>query len=90
VDRIDLSTIGVGGLPLSAYAETTSAQNDFSAVTAAASAAMASGTVLVVFVASPADGWLFWNTDGDPTTAEQAILLDRLNGTALFGHGDLM
>jgi len=51
---------------------------------------MASGTVLVVFVASPADGWLFWNTDGDPTTAEQAILLDGLNGTALFGYGDLM
>ena len=90
VDRIDLSTIGDGGLPLSAYAETTAARNSFSAVTAAASAAMASGTVQVVFVASPADGWLFWNTDGDPTTAEQAILLDRVNGTALFGYGDLM
>ena len=90
LDRIDLSTIGGGGLPLSAYAETTSALNDFSAVTAAASAAMASGTVLAVFVAGPADGWLFWNTDGDSTTAEQAVLLDGLNGTALFGYDDLM
>ena len=90
LDRVDLSTIGGGGLPLSAYAETTSALNDFSAVTAAASAAMASGTVLAVFVAGPADGWLFWNTDGDATTAEQAVLLDGLNGTALFGYNDLM
>ncbi len=89
IDKLDLSTIGAGGLPLVAYAETTSASNAFGSVRTAATAAMASGTVSVVFVASPTDGWLFWNTDGDLHTAEQAVRLNGLNNTGLFAHGDL-
>ena len=89
-DTIDLSTIDGGGLPLAAYAETTSALKDFAAVSSAASAAMASGSFQVVFVASLTNGWLFWNTDADATTAEQAVRLDGLNSTALFAYEDLI
>ncbi|WP_369408267.1 beta strand repeat-containing protein [Reyranella humidisoli] len=89
-DTIDLSTIDGGGLPLGAYAETTSALKDFAAVSAAASTAMASGSFQVVFVASLTNGWLFWNTDADATTAEQAVRLDGLNSTALFAYEDLI
>ncbi len=90
IDSIDLSTIDGGGLAPGAYGETTSALSNFTAVSAAASAAMASGSFQVVFVASLTNGWLFWNTDGDATTAEQAVRLDGLNGTALFAYEDLI
>jgi hypothetical protein len=88
VDRIDLST--VGGLPASAYAETTAASDGFANALAAATAAMADGLHSVVFVAAPTDGWLFWNTDGDLTTAEQAARLTGMNSVAAFQLGDLM
>jgi len=41
-------------------------------------------------VASLTNGWLFWNTDADATTAEQAVRLDGLNSTALFAYEDLI
>lgn len=90
IDSIDLSTIDGGGLAPGSYGETTSALSNFTAVSAAASTAMASGSFQVVFVASLTNGWLFWNTDGDATTAEQAVRLDGLNSTALFAYEDLI
>ncbi len=90
VDRIDLSTIGNLGLPTPAYAETTAASTSFGSAKAAALSAMASGAVSVVFVASAADGWLFWNTDANLHTPEQAVRLTGLNTTGHFASGDLM
>jgi Ca2+-binding RTX toxin-like protein len=91
VDKVDLDIIGAGGLPLAGYAETTSASGSFSAVSSAASAAMASGTVSVVFVAGPTAGWLFWDTDANKTTAEQFARFNGANGNlGFFDHGDLM
>jgi serralysin len=90
VDKIDLHTIGGGGLPLAAYAETTTASATFSSAMSAATAAMADGTNSVVFIAGSVDGWLFWNTDGDLHTAEQAARLNGANFLGAFEHGDLM
>jgi hypothetical protein len=90
VDRIDLSTVGAGGLPASAYAETTVATSGFAAALAGASAAMADGLHSVVFVASPTDGWLFWNTDGNLTTPEQAARLQGLASVDAFRLGDVV
>jgi len=90
VDKIDLDTIGAGGLPLAAYAETTAASATFSSAKNAATAAMADGAHSAVFVAGSVDGWLFWNTDGDLHTAEQAARLNGLNSIGAFDKGDLM
>lgn len=90
VDRIDLHTIGGGGLPLAAYVETTTVAGNFGGAASAATAAMADGLHSVVFVAGATDGWLFWNTDANLTTHEQAARLVGLNNVGAFQHGDLM
>jgi Ca2+-binding RTX toxin-like protein len=90
VDKIDLSTIGNLGLPTLAYAETAAASTSFGSAKTAATAAMTSGTVSVVFVASAGDGWLFWDTDADLHTAEQAARLSGLSNTGLFAVSDLI
>ncbi|MCW5732497.1 MAG: VCBS domain-containing protein [Enhydrobacter sp.] len=89
-DKIDLYTIGGGGLPLAAYVETTTVAGNFAGAASAATTAMASGLHSVVFVAGATDGWLFWNTDANLTTHEQAARLVGLNTVGAFQHGDLM
>jgi Ca2+-binding RTX toxin-like protein len=90
IDKLDLSTIGSLGLPTLAYAETVAASTSFGSARTAALAEMAVGTVSVVFVATAADGWLFWNTDADLHAPEQVVRLTGLSNTGLFAHGDLM
>ena len=90
VDSIDLDFIGGGGLVASAYAEVTIASNGFAQVKAAATAAMADGTHLAVFVAGSVDGWLLWNTDADPHTPDQAVRLVGQNNVADFARTDLI
>ncbi|MCW5736793.1 MAG: VCBS domain-containing protein [Enhydrobacter sp.] len=88
-DKIDLYTIGGGGLSPSAYIETTTVAADFAGAASAATAAMADGLHSVVFVAGATDGWLFWNTDANLQTHEQAARLVGLNNVNAFQHGDL-
>ncbi|MCW5736693.1 MAG: VCBS domain-containing protein, partial [Enhydrobacter sp.] len=89
-DKIDLYTIGGGGLPLGAYIETTTVAGNFAGAASAATAAMAGGLHSVVFVAGATDGWLFWNTDANLTNHEQAARMVGLNNLGAFQHGDLM
>ena len=42
-----------------------------------------------VFVAATTNGWLFWNTDANPNTAEGAVMLTGKNSASNFGFGDL-
>jgi hypothetical protein len=48
-----------------------------------------SATVQAVFVAATTNGWLFWNTDANPGTAEEAVMLAGKNNVSNFGFGDL-
>jgi Ca2+-binding RTX toxin-like protein len=90
LDKIDLSTVGVGGLAASAYTETTVASAAYATAFNAAVAAMAGGTKQAVFVAGSTDGWLFWNTDSNAQTPEQAVRLTGLNNTAAFDRTDII
>ncbi|CAN5384078.1 hypothetical protein BH10PSE6_BH10PSE6_10610 [soil metagenome] len=87
VDKMDLSTFA--GVPsASAYAEITVASARFAVLKSAAQAQM-TGTVQAVFVAATANGWLFWNTDANPGTAEEAVMLTGKNNVTNFAFGDL-
>ena len=90
VDRIDLDIITGAGIADSAYAEVAIGSNGFPAVLSAATSAMADGHHSVVFVAGSTDGWLLWNTDGDPHTPDQAVRLVGQNSLADFAKSDLM
>ena len=74
----------------SAYAEVAIGSNGFPAVLNAATGAMADGLHSVVFVAGSTDGWLLWNTDGNPQTPDQAVRLVGQNSLAAFDRTDLM
>lgn len=87
VDRIDLSIFN-GTPTASAYAEIAVASNSFAVLKSAAEAQM-SGGAKAVFVAAMTHGWLFWNTDATPGTAEEAILLSGRNSLDSFAIGDL-
>jgi Ca2+-binding RTX toxin-like protein len=89
LDVIDLTSVG-GSLAAGEYAETTAGSDTFSAAKAAATAAMAGGTVSVVFVAATTNGWLFWDTDADLATAEQAARLNGLNDVSDFSNLDVI
>jgi Ca2+-binding RTX toxin-like protein len=89
VDKIDLPTVGAAGLVASGFAVTSAASNAFSDALNAATAAMAGGNKSAVFVAAPSNGWLFWNTDSNPHTADEAVRLNGLNSTSSFHLGDL-
>jgi hypothetical protein len=64
------------------------ASNAFATLKSAAEAQMAGG-VKAVFVAGNVNGWLFWNTDATPGTAEQAVALTGLTSLNNFAVGDL-
>jgi Ca2+-binding RTX toxin-like protein len=85
IDRMDLTIF----VPASAYAEITVASNVFATLKTTAEAQMVGG-VKAVFVAGSANGWLFWNTDATPGTAEEAVLLAGMNSLSAFALGDLM
>lgn len=78
------------GLLAAAFAATTATSNRFSVVLNAATVAMAGGDKSAVFVAAPNNGWLFWNTDGNPHTPEEGVRLLDLNSTSSFHVGDLL
>jgi hypothetical protein len=87
VDKMDLSIFA--GVPsASAYAEITVASDSIATLKIAAQAQM-SATVQAVFVAGITNGWLFWNTDANPGTAEEAVILAGKNNVSNFGFGDL-
>ena len=88
-DRIDLDAIGPSGLDASAYAEV-SASGSFTMVANAATSALSDGMHKVAFVADGTNGWLFWNTDADLHTAEEAVLLTGLGRIDQFQWGDLL
>lgn len=90
VDKIDLDTIGAGGLLPGAYAETAIGSDDFRSGRDAAAAAMALGAISAAFVAGTTNGWLFWSTDGNNTTIEQAVRLNGANTLGAFDHADLI
>jgi len=87
VDKMDIGISPAGPLA-SAYAEIAVASDDIAVLKRAAEARMSS-TVQAVFVASATNGWLFWNTDANPVTAEQAVVMYGRNSLASFGAGDL-
>jgi len=84
---MDLS-IFTGTPAASAYAEITVASNNFATLKSAAQAQM-TATVQAVFVAATTNGWLFWNTDANPGTAEEAVMLTGKHSVTNFGVGDL-
>jgi Ca2+-binding RTX toxin-like protein len=87
VDKMDLSTFA--GVPsASAYAGITVASDSLAALKSAAQAQM-TATVQAVFVAATTNGWLFWNTDANPGTAEEAVMLTGKNNVSNFAFGDL-
>ena len=88
-DRIDLQTVDALLSP-AAYAEGKVASDTFDAVVAKAGGLMADGSHSVVFVAGKTDGWLFFNTDSDLTTAEGVIRLSGLSGLADFASTDVI
>jgi len=90
IDRIDLDTIIGAGLVASAYAEVAIGSDGFGAALNAATSAMADGRHRVVFVAGSTDGWLLWNTDGNPRTPDQAVRLAGQNSLADFAATDVM
>ena len=87
IDRIDLSIFN-GTPSASAYAEIAVASNNFATLKSAAEAQMGGG-VKAVFVAATSNGWLFWNTDATPGTAEEAAFLAGRNSLNDFAVGDL-
>jgi Ca2+-binding RTX toxin-like protein len=87
VDEMDLS-IFAGSAPASVYAEIAVASNAFATLKAAAEAQMVGG-VKAVFVAGSSNGWLFWNTDATPGTAEAAVALTGRTSLTDFAVGDL-
>lgn len=89
VDKIDLAVL-TGSPAGSAYAEGTIATNSVTDAAAQASALMAGGGKKAVFVAGSGDGFLFWDTDGDLTTAECVIRLNGLNDLNDFARSDLI
>ena len=66
---------------------TTVASNAFAILKSAAEAQMGGG-VKAVFVAG-SNGWLFWNTDATPGTAEEAVALTGRTSLNDFAVGDL-
>ena len=50
---------------------------------------MADGDKSAVFVAGMADGYLFWNTDANPTTIEAGVRLAGVNTLAGLQITDL-
>ena len=85
-DSIDFSFI-TGPLVSSAYAEGTISNNVFSTALTAAHAHMSPG-ITAVFIAGSTDGWLFWDSNGD-STLDQSALLQGLNTTAQFDYMDI-
>jgi hypothetical protein len=64
------------------------ASDSFATLKSAAEAQM-TGSVQAVFVAAVTNGWLFWNTDANPATAEESVMLTGKNSLTNFGVGDL-
>lgn len=89
-DKIDLATVGAGGLAASAFAAVSVASDNFNRATAAATAAMAGGDKSAVFVAGVTNGWLFWNTDSNPQTPDQSVRLDGFNSVSAFQSTDVI
>ena len=87
VDKIDLDIFS-GTPAASAFAKVAVASDTFATLKSAAEAQMTGG-VQAVFVAAATNGWLFWNTDANPATAEQAVMLTGKNSLTNFGVGDL-
>jgi Ca2+-binding RTX toxin-like protein len=88
VDKIDLPTVA-GTLAASGFAAVSIASNTFATLLGAASATMAGGDKAAVFVAGSQHGWLFWSTDGNNTTIEQAVRLNGANSLGAFDRTDL-
>jgi len=86
--RMDLSIFG-GSATASAYAEIAVASNAFATLKSAAEAQMGGGAK-AVFVAGSSNGWLFWNTDATPGTAEEAVALTGRTSLNDFAVGDLI
>ena len=88
-DHIDLS-IFTGTPAAGAYHEIVDATTSFPSLFNSAKADMAANlAVKAVFVAGSADGWLFWDTNGDHTP-DEALRLVGLKTLAAFAAGDLM
>ena len=86
-DRVDLSIFS--GMPAgSAYAEIAVASDSFATLKSAAEIQLSAGAQ-AVFVAANSNGWLFWNTDATPGTAEEALRLTGRNSLDDFAAGDL-
>jgi hypothetical protein len=54
-----------------------------------AAEAQMTAPVQAVFVAGTSNGWLFWSTDANPGTAEEAVMLTGKNNVSNFAIGDL-
>ena len=86
-DFIDLDFVN-GGLPASGYAETSVATTSFATALAAANALTGPG-IAAIFVAGQADGWLFWDSNGD-SSLDQSVLMTGLNSLGAFGPLDIV
>ena len=87
-DRIDLDGITVP-LSGSAFATGYIASTSYGAAQTVAAGLMATGDKKAVFVAGKSDGWLFWDTDGNLATAEEAVMLKGMGfaSAAAFNAG---
>ncbi|MDB5431398.1 MAG: hypothetical protein JWP35_2514 [Caulobacter sp.] len=74
VDKLDLDIVN-GSMKGAAYAEDWITTNNYADALVKAKALMSHGDKSVVFVAGKTDGWVFWNTDSNFTTPDQAVML---------------
>ena len=74
----------------SAYAAVGVASNDFMTIFNAASAAMTGGDKSVVLVTGSQNSWLFWNTDTNLQTPDEAVRLNGLTSSSAFQRTDVI
>lgn len=84
IDQIDLDIFSA---PPGSYAVTAIATSTY-ADSLAAAQGLASAGSRAVFVAGTADGWLFWDANGD-NVIDQALILTGLNSIGAFSADDI-
>lgn len=90
VDKIDLSFVAGSGLVASQYAELAVNSSSFGTLMNAAKAEMADGQWRAVFVAGSIAGFLFYSTDNNFSTIEEAVRFTGVTTTAGFDRTDII
>lgn len=80
-DKIDLDVVS-GKLSVADFETSYVVNASYASALGTANDLMKGGTKDVVFVANKTDAWLFWDTDGNHTTADAAILLKGMGAAS--------